>query len=366
KLLSIAEEIGAKSSLITDIRSKFNVKYSSLWDRETGEDEIRHVLIEYEMIKASNKLLNTMDHSLKETDKHWRERLKFIGISYEALQSKYPVLSKLFSVLLKIYKQEDMLPEHRKSFLEELIEHETILNDFLTNEKTVFKEIYLPYLDGFNDNEIYEIKNKLPTGLFQLHKTECNEKVKVIAEEYKKNQLKTKMFNIWKEKTKTKNPREWSNYHRTPILCMVSENEFSAAKKAFETLNKNWAPDSDIKSTIAFLEKTSLFDILDDNNKTNEFFNNVFIGKYKLLLSDPNKTRDRLERLAIDTYEWHENPKVKKIIKGLAEAEYNAGGSDRALKKIDKMNAETLKHYLKRLVSENINVGIEILADGSE
>lgn len=366
KLLNIANEIGAKNNLITDIKDKFSVKHSSLWDQQTGENEIRYVLNEYEIIKRSNKLLNTMSNSLVGTDRNWRDKLKFIGISYEALQSKYPELSKLFGTLLRIYKEEDILPEQRKLFLSDLIKHDAVLNDFLKNEKEVFKEIYFPYLDGFNNEEIIEIKNKLNVGLFQLNKTDCNEKVRDAADDYRKSQLKTKMFNIWKKKTKTKNPRDWSYHYRTPILCMVPDNEFSLAKKAFETLNKNWAPDSDIKSAITFLENTSLFDVLSDTSKHNELFNDVIIGKYKPLLINPDKIRDRLERLAIDTYEWYENPKVKGIIKELAVAEYNAGGSNRALNKIDIMDDKTLKHYLKRLVSENINVGIEIIIDGGE
>ncbi len=49
-----------------------------------------------------------------------------------------------------------------------------------------------------------------------------------------------------------------------------------------------------------------------------------------------------------------------------AEAEYNAGGSDKALMKIDKMDDAKLKLYLKRLVKENMTVGIEIIMDGGQ
>ncbi len=53
-------------------------------------------------------------------------------------------------------------------------------------------------------------------------------------------------------------------------------------------------------------------------------------------------------------------------MKQLAEAEYNAGGSDKVLMKIDKMDDAQLKQYLKRLVKDSIKVGIEILANGGE
>ena len=53
------------------------------------------------MVKESNAILNTAGHSLTEAYKQWRERLKFIGISCEALRAKYPALAKVLDTLLK-------------------------------------------------------------------------------------------------------------------------------------------------------------------------------------------------------------------------------------------------------------------------
>ncbi|MCL1795205.1 MAG: hypothetical protein FWG34_15255, partial [Oscillospiraceae bacterium] len=88
------------------------------------------------------------------------------------------------------------------------------------------------------------------------------------------------------------------------------------------------------------------------------------IGEYGALLSDFGKIRESLDRLSPDAYDWRDNPSVKNKVKQLAEAEYDAGGSDRVLTKIDDMDDAHLKQYLKKLVRDNIKVGIEILADG--
>ena len=82
------------------------------------------------------------------------------------------------------------------------------------------------------------------------------------------------------------------------------------------------------------------------------------------MLPDLDKVRDTLEHLSVDTYDWRGNPSVKGKVKQLAEAEYNAGGSDKVLLKIDEMDDAQLKQYLKRLVKDSITVGIEILANG--
>ncbi len=367
RIMELAKAIGAEDTVISDIRKLFGVKHSCLWDKQTGEDEIRKLLTEYGIVKKSNIILDTSAHSLAEAFKEWRERLKFLGISCEALRVNYPDFAKIFDTLLKVYQQADVLPEQLKVFLMELTAHSAEIKNLLNNDKRVFAEVYAPYLEDLFDNDISDIKGKSSTGLYELSKTDCNSKVKEVAEEYRKNQLKTQLFKLWRDKTGTKNPYEWSIHHRTPILCCVSEVEFGTAKKAFETLNRNFGTDAEIKAAIAFLEATSLFEVLSSEDKYNAAFEHNIIGEYNTILPELGKVRDALERLSIeeDTYGWYSNPIVKNKVKQLAEAEYNSGGSDKALHKIDEMDdLQQMKQYLKRLVKESMAVGIEILASG--
>ncbi|KQC03544.1 MAG: hypothetical protein APR53_04960 [Methanoculleus sp. SDB] len=363
KFMELARAIDAENNVLTDIRRLFGVKYSCLWDKQTGEEEIHKLLTEYSVVKESNAILNVSAHSLTETLKEWRERLKFIGISCDALRVKYPALEKVLYTLLKICKQEDILPDQLKAFHSELVAHGAEIRDLLNNDRRVFAEVYEPYLEDLSDNDIADIKSKLQTGLYELPKTDCNVKVKEAAEEFRKNQLKSQLFRLWKDKTGTRNPREWSSRYRTPILCCVSETEFEKAKKAFETLNRNGGTDAEIKASLAFLESTTLFDVLADDDKRNTAFNRGIVGEYSALLPDLDKVRDTLDLLSVDTYDWRDNPSVPIKVKQLAEAEYNAGGSDEVLQKIDEMDDAQLKKYLKQLVRDNITVGIEILAN---
>jgi len=363
KVMALATAIGAENNVLADIRRLFEVKHSCLWDKQTGEDEIRKLLFEYSVVKESNAILNSTTHSLNEAYKDWRERLKFIGISCEALRAKYPALAKVLDTLLKICKQEDILPEQLKAFHTDLVAHGAEIRELLNNDRRVFAAVYKPYLEDLSYDEIADVKSKLQTGLFELPKTDGNFKVKEAAEEFRNNQLKSKLFRFWKDKTGTKDPRGWSSRYRIPILCCVSEAEYEKAKKAFETLNQNWGTDIEIKAALAFLESTTLFDILADEEKRNAAFKKDIVGEYSILLPDLDKVRDSLDRLSVDTYDWRDNPSIKGKVKQLAEAEYDAGGSDKVLLKIDEMDDAQLKQYLKRLVRDSITVGIEILAN---
>ena len=363
KVMELAKAIGAEDNVLTDIRRLFGVKHSCLWDQQTGEDEIRKLLTEYSVVKESNAILSVSVHSLTEAFNEWRDRLKFIGISCDALRAKYPTLAKVLDTLLKICREEDILPDQLNAFHSELVAHGAEIRELLNNDRRIFAEVYEPYLEDLSDDDIANVKITAGTGLFELPKTDCNIKVKEAAEEFRKNQLKSQLFLLWREKTGTKNPREWSSHYKTPILCCISEDEFEKAKKAFGTLNRNGGTDAEIKDSLAFLESTTLFDVLSNDDKRNTAFTRDIVGEYSALLPDPDKVRDALDRLCVDTYDWRDHPSVKSKVKQLAEAEYNAGGSDRVLQKIDQMADAQLKDYLKRLVKDNITVGIEILVD---
>ena len=362
KISALAKEIGAESNLLDDIQTLFAVKYSCLWDRPTGEDEIRKLLTEYGIVRESNIILSTSANSLQTCFKAWRERLKFVHVSCEAATTKYPLLANLFDILYKIATGSEILPEWLKTFRLELLSNGQECRNFLGDEKKIFSEVYAPYLEGLSEDEIGDIKGKLPVEMFTSTASDCNIKVKECAEQFRKGQLKTKLFTTWQNRTDTKNPYDWSVRYKMPILAMVSDTDFDKAKKCFETLNRNNQSEAEIETALDYIEKATFFDDLNDSDKRNSSFKKKVIGdEYSVMLSDIQKIQNDLDRLSIDAYDWLDNPSVKSRIKGLAEAEYKAGGSDKALKAIEVMDDANLKVYLKQLVKENMTVGIEII-----
>jgi len=108
----------------------------------------------------------------------------------------------------------------------------------------------------------------------------------------------------------------------------------------------------------------TFFDSLSEKETRNAAFMRDIVGVYNTLLPDLESIRDELDQLSVDVYDWRDNPRVKAQVQRLANAEYNAGGSDKVLQKIDMMDDAQLKQYLKRLVKDSITVGIEILSNG--
>lgn len=363
KILDLARDINAEANLIDDIRRLFSIERSRLWIKATGEEEIRKLLIEYGVARETNSILSANTNSLKTALATWRDRLKFVHVSAEGFKIKYPHLTKLIDFMAKIYGQTELLYDQYRTFLAELQSNGTKFAELLNDEKSLFINIYSPYLDDIDltdMDDVGEIIGKLPVGMFSMTASECNIKVKDKVNEFRKGQLKVKLFAIWKDKTNTSTPKQWSSKYSTPILALVVGNDYDKAKKTFETLNQTNPPEFAIKDALAFLENASFFEDLQSTEKRDEAFVKYIIGNYSKMLTI-TKVRERLERLTIEPYDWFSHPAVQAEVKKLAEAEYFAGGSDTALSILGKMTDYERDAYIKRLVKENVAVGIEII-----
>lgn len=200
----------------------------------------------------------------------------------------------------------------------ELDENGAELKGILYNKLSVFMDIYAPYLEGFSAAECDEVRKSIITEIFSVDITQGNSIVKKASDEYRKNQIKTQMYKLWSDKADgTKNPKVWSDRYRIPILCCISSKEYVEAKKAFSVLNSNAHSDSDIKTTIEFLENATFFGEIANQEYRDECFIKVILGEYANVLQNMNAVKDAIEVLGYEVY--YQNR--KKLLKSFPESE---------------------------------------------
>lgn len=364
RLEQLAQDINA--NLLYDIKAVFSVEYSALWVGSTGEDELRKLIVEYQVVQQTNLLLNVMARNKEEAFTEWRNKLAFIGFSGELAKAKKPALAKFLDYLLKIANKTEILSENMREFLVELQSQTVAIRDLINSSTAVFEELYKPYLEGFSVLEIEEIKNSIPVqNMFLTSASRSNEIVKQAASDYLKGQKKKQLFDLWKQKSNgAKTPRVWSERYQTPILCCVPVEYYETAKRAFAVLNSAMPTDSEIQSAIEFMESTDFWSDLARDEYRDAQFVRTIIGRYSAVLTDVNRVREVLEALPVDVYDWKDSPLVRDKIKAMAKAEYEAGGSDEALLFIESMTAEELKIKLKELVQRDMDLGIKIITNG--
>jgi hypothetical protein len=73
-----------------------------------------------------------------------------------------------------------------------------------------------------------------------------------------------------------------------------------------------------------------------------------------------------LEGTGISAYEWNDNPSITSKVSGMADAEYNAGGSDKAVNIIEGMDDAELKKWLTDIVRKDMGLGVKIIINREE
>ncbi len=366
KLLELANDINAEDRVVDDIHKHFGDDTEGLWlwNKETGEGQIRKVIKEYEFVKKSNELLIKDSSSVAASLAAWQEKLKFIKISHEVAREN-PAYAPFITVLNNVVK--GVGKDYLKEFYDALTAHGTVVVDLLKSDKDIFAKACAFQLQGLSDQEISDIYNNIPNGCFVLQKQDYLQKIEQIVNDYKSNLAKMQLRNLWKEKTGTDYPYQWSTQYETPLLACVPADKWSDYKRAFGAINRQNPEDADVKFALEFLAANPIWDSITSKEYVDKAFVKAILGNFKTVLTDLNEVRKYLvKNTSISAFDWSGHPEINRLVKELAQSKYSNEPYERVMKRIDSMDGNKLKEYLKRLVKDNIIVGIEILEDGGE
>ena len=364
-ILRLAKEISAQDVKLDVRRQVGSGETLWLWDQETGETELRKLLDDYKIVVASNRI-NTKTSSLLECLVEWSGKAKSIRIPCTALITEMPALKVFFGCLRDIVATGELAYDKRRKFLAELENNESVLCTFFETKAAVFQNIYSFHLTGFSENDVNSLYSRLPVTSFNSDKSDFEKVVASEAEKIRKEQARYKLHQLWEEKTLSNSPREWSVKNRTPILSLVPLALQGDARRAFIAINTSNPDETEVKFALEFIQHKAAFLIhLCDKASVDAAFARDIIGRYGAMLPDIDEVRLRLEAVVTTLpYDWYGDPVVQREVEKFALARYNQGGSDKVVDKIEEMDADRVKEYLKRLIKDNMNVGIEIISEG--
>lgn len=361
-LVSLAETVGDGGQYINALRKKFDADAANwVWNIETAQQKIREVILEYQIIVESNKVISKAI-SYDETIREWCDKCGYIRISYAAAKNYLDELGPFLKMLYTMKKAGTLLDSQKQTFLELVQKNGSIFSNFYNNQIDLFNRVCGYYLDGLSDDEIKEVFDTMPAGSFTYEKADYLNQVEAKVAAYKERQKNTQLKKLWREKTRTDSPRDWSKKHKMPILCLVPDNEVAKAKAAFGAVNRPKADEQSIDRAMEYFASAKFFDLLDDAAALDKAFQNSIISSYSVMLTDIQEVKDYLDsHITAEPFEWFGLPEIEKKLRQMAEAKYNQGGCERALAKIDEMDIANVKKYLKDLIRDNMIVGMEII-----
>ena len=245
-----------------------------------------------------------------------------------------------------------------------LVAHADEFNAFYSNQVDLFKKVCNFYLDGLSDEEIRALYQTIPVGTFTYDKMEYMNLVDSKAKDYRNSLGNERLKKLWKEKTGSISPRQWSKDHLMPILSLIPDREVQAARAAFGAVNKSHPDASSIEKAINYLEKATFYSALNNQETLDRIFRDSIIKTYSVMLTDIEEVKLFLNsRISSEPYEWFGLPEVDKKLQQMAEDKYVREGCAIALEKIDGMDVDDLKRYLKDLIKDNMIVGMEIIRE---
>lgn len=361
-LPKLANEVSDGGQFINRLKKKFDADAANwVWNTDTANQKIDEVVQEYRIIAQSNKILpksTSFDGVIRE----WIDKCDMIRISYLYAKNYWENLSDLMELLYDIKKSGVLLESKRKRFLEQITINGDAFNRFYNGQTDLFKKACAFIVGRFNDQEIQEIFRLLPKNLFTSEKSDYQSTVQSTVDKYISEQNATKLKEMWRDKTQTESPRQWSNKYLMPILCMIPSKDVPTARTAFGTLNRKNPDANSIDRATEFLERADFFDRLSSQEERDKAFRENVVKSYSVMLEDLDEVRNYLKRrITADPYDWFGLPEVDNQLKAMAEYKYNETGCDKALERIEDMDAAEAKQYLKRLIKDNMIVGMEII-----
>lgn len=361
-LPQLANEVGDGGQFINRLKKKFDADAANwVWNTDTANQKIDEVILEYKIVVQSNKILPkniSFDGAIRE----WTDKCGMIRISYLYAKNYWEDLSELMEMLYDIKKSGVLLDSRREKFLEQISANGEAFIRFYNNQTDLFRKACAYIVGRFSEEEAREIFKLLQNNLFTSEKSDYQAAVQAAVDKYISEQSATKLKEMWREKTQTENPRQWSKKYRTPILCMISDKDVATARSAFGTLNRKQPDTASIDKAIEFLERADFFDRLSSQDERDKAFRENVVKSYSVMLDDLDEVRSHLMKvMGSEPYDWFGLPEVDKKLKEMAEYKYNETGCDKALEKIDSMDVADVKQYLKRLIKDNMVVGMEII-----
>lgn len=363
-LISLADIIQDGGQFINAVRAKFDADAANwVWKKETVNQKIDEVICEYKIVVETSKLFSSCK-SFEEAVSAWKDRCGNMRLSYQAIKNEVGELDNLLGQLYELRKEGRLQETLKDSFLSNIKDYGDSFKQLYANQQKYFNSVADFYLSELGERDKENVFMTMSTGSFTRDKASYLQDVEKNATEYKKQLGSQKLKQFWKEKTDTDTPDEWSNKYKMPILLMVPEDRISEYRKAFGTVNSKNPDNVAIQSAQNLFKTSSIWDSLNDASCRDKAFREHIVGDKSVMLKDLDEVKKYLDgHLSDSPYNWMSNPMVKKLIEQLAQSKYISTGYNEAFSKIDSMDPDKVKQYLKELIKNNMNVGIEIIKD---
>ena len=364
-LLEYARKIEVKNILEDILKHIISDAKSYLFDRNEGEEQLRKLLIDYKIIYETNVIFSTKVSSVNSMYSDYKKYARTLKLPLSVLQEHCRNLDVFLTGLYEITKNSILSDDKKESFLFELLDKKENIRDFSTTIEEIYKTQYSDYVEGLDDNEIKSVISKMPQDIFMGTVNHFLTKLKENTDAKKQAQIITKLKTLWKTLTNSESPSNWSKIHKMPIKIMLEDSEIRETECLFQAFNTHNKDNKIISQAVAYLETNPKF--IRRLNRTDEqdnAFRSKILDRYAVIFRDMTTTAIKnylADNCTVEPHNWYGSVNIQRQVKTLAETRYREEVSMGVMDRIDDMNPQEAKEYLKNLAQNDVEVGISII-----
>jgi len=355
KRLGVSEQI-----MLSSLIKKLSPDSSYLWNVGDTNRQIDNLFDEYALIEAINLILTSKATSIEDAIDGVEKKLNLIRLPYPFVIDECPELSDIFKALFA-------LRNHTYTNITEVIMRlkadAARFSAFCSNQNATFSSVISSHLGQLSSDESAHLFSKSPDKTLYVNADEFLQTMTSVLNDFRKSKKISKLFELWKDNTKTESPAQWSEDHNLSILCLF-DGQTDQASRTFDLLNMTRIPQSEteIDKAVEFLQDV-VFAVINDPAECERLFINYFCAEYASLFDKADELKAALHQaLGDNVYAWHNSRRATEVcVETLVGEKYHAYYKPKVIEKIAGMKADEAQRLLTGLVESEPSVGIRIL-----
>lgn len=361
ELKAAAERLGDSSHMYCRaVKNRFAATSGWLWKRGDTESVLEEVYRQTLCAEHIRRLVGSSGYMSLE-DAMNRLSNAVLGenkVPTEFWAKKHPALQRFFELLSRLPLSGDDV----KAFEEILKQQDGVIREVffdvtqarqLNAMREIFGEIWpMAIAEG---RELY---NAFPPDLARADEQSFKAQGRGKIEEYNRTLVSKQVAALWRERTDTESPDEWSRKHALPAECVLCVNDAKSLVDA--VANPGGVSSERLQSVHEELEKKGAF--VDVATAGEKFLTRVLSARYQKIGLGVDELSDWLcRRLGNAPGRWLTDGGLSEAVEAFVKQGYDTFARKQAAEKVNTLSDAEAKILLLKLIDQIPDVGLSVL-----
>lgn len=361
ELKAVAERMGGSANIYCRaVKNRFVLTSGWLWKRGDAEAVMEEIFRQMLFAEQVRSLAGSSGYM------SFADALKYLcnvvfcenKIPTDFWAKKYPALQRLFELLLRA----SLSGEEVKSLEEILDQQRDIIREIFFDVAQVrqlgaMREIFgdIWPMAVTESRELYRV---FPPDSAKVDDQSFKAQGRSKIEEYSRTLVSKQVATLWRDRTGTASPDEWSRKHKLPAECILAADDSKSIVDAVE--NPGTVSSERLQSVHNEIGKEGVF--LDVTVAGEKFLKRVLPVRYQKIGIDVDELTDWLSRRLGDAPgRWLADGRLKDEIESFIKQGYDTHTKDKATERVRKLSDAEAKALLLKLINQFPDVGFSVL-----